>query len=289
MSFSRTSNDNLTSEWAALQSTELLLMPDHHSPDPPPPPRSSSSSAISLTTLPRTSSTISLTTLPHPTALPTEHQKTHRQIISELTIEVLPALLISVAGSIVAGYILGRIQGEAAFDRVPALFIMVPILLNLKSNIELNMSTRLSTQANLGTFDRPRKGLAVMRSNMELLLLQSAAIGAAVGLISSLLALIPSRGNTPSARDFFQQSALLLATGLGCALLGSAIIGVLICATVWASHALGIDPDNIGTPIASSFGDMSTLLILSLATSLLIAHMHTPWPLALVLIVLTLT
>ncbi|KAJ2833034.1 hypothetical protein FBU31_001979 [Coemansia sp. 'formosensis'] len=262
-------------------------MPDHHSPGPPP---SRSASSISLTTLPRTSSTIILTTLPHP-ALPTEHQKTHRQIISELTIEVLPALLISVAGSILAGYILGRIQGEAAFDRVPALFIMVPILLNLKSNIELNMSTRLSTQANLGTFDRRRKGLAVMRSNMELLLLQSAAIGAAVGLISSLLALIPSRGNasTPSARDFFQQSALLLATGLGCALLGSAIIGVLICATVWASHALGIDPDNIGTPIASSFGDMSTLLILSLATSLLIAHINTPWPLALVLIVLTLT
>ncbi|KAJ2056036.1 hypothetical protein GGI17_006398 [Coemansia sp. S146] len=167
---------------------------------------------------------------------------------------------------------------------------MVPILLNLKSNIELNMSTRLSTQANLGTFDHKREGLAVMRSNMELLLLQSTIIGACVGLISSILALIPS-GSGPALglAEFFQQSALLLAAGLGCALLGSAIIGVLISITVSTSHALGIDPDNIGTPIASSFGDMSTLFILSLITSLLITQIHTLWPLLLVVLSLALT
>ncbi|KAJ2778711.1 hypothetical protein GGI18_004026, partial [Coemansia linderi] len=113
---------------------------------------------------------------------------------------------------------------------------MVPILLNLKSNIELNMSTRLSTQANLGTFDHKKEKVAVMRSNMELLLLQSTIIGASVGLLSSVLSLIPSSGPTLGVWRFAEQSVLLLAAGLGCTLLGSAIIGVLICGTVSISH-----------------------------------------------------
>ncbi|KAJ2843883.1 hypothetical protein J3B02_005134, partial [Coemansia erecta] len=100
-------------------------------------------------------------------------QKTPKQIIRELTIEVMPALLVSVAGSICAGYILGRIQNYPAFDRIPALFIMVPVMLNLKSNTELNMSTRMSTLANLGIFDNKAERIKAIRSNLELLLLQS--------------------------------------------------------------------------------------------------------------------
>ncbi|KAJ2038036.1 hypothetical protein H4S03_002585 [Coemansia sp. S3946] len=151
------------------------------------------------------------------------------------------------------------------------------------------MSTRLSTQANLGTFDHRREGMAVMRSNMELLLLQSTIIGACVGVISSVLALIPSGGPNLAFLEFCQQSALLLAAGLACALLGSAIIGVLISVTVSVSHKFGIDPDNIGTPIASSFGDMSTLFILSLITSLLITQIQTLWPCLVVVLSLGLT
>ncbi|KAJ2683824.1 hypothetical protein IWW39_005277 [Coemansia spiralis] len=262
MTFPRTSLDDVTSEWAHLQTAETRS----HSPTP----RSSVSINLSPTT---------------PTTTPA---KSPRQIISELTIEVLPALLISVGGSILAGFIMGVIQKQPAFDRVPALFIMVPILLNLKSNIELNMSTRLSTQANLGTFDHKKEKVAVMRSNMELLLLQSTIIGASVGLLSSVLSLIPSSGPTLGVWRFAEQSVLLLAAGLGCTLLGSAIIGVLICGTVSISHVLGIDPDNIGTPLASSFGDMSTLLILSLVSSVLIRQISTLWPLLTVALALAL-
>ncbi|KAJ2891199.1 hypothetical protein IWW38_003726 [Coemansia aciculifera] len=71
---------------------------------------------------------------------------------------------------------------------------------------------------------------------------------------------------------------------MGCAVVGSAIIGVLISATVAGSHAIGVDPDNIGTPIASSFGDMSTLFILSIVSSLLFTQQANIWPLALVVL-----
>ncbi|KAJ2691682.1 Histone acetyltransferase, partial [Coemansia spiralis] len=204
--------------------------------------------------------------------------QTPRQVVHELIVEVLPALLVSVAGSVLAGYILGQIKDYRAFKRIPALFILATVLLNLKSNIELNMSARLSTQANLGVFDNKEEGIAVMRSNMELLLLQSAIVGGSVGLISSALSLLP--GKRASDGGFWEQAAVLLASGVGCSVVGSSVIGLLISATVFASHACGVDPDNIGTPIASSFGDMSTLLILGGLASVLVAVADTPWPLA---------
>ncbi|KAJ2516215.1 hypothetical protein GGI11_003514 [Coemansia sp. RSA 2049] len=221
--------------------------------------------------------------------------KQPRQIVKELTVEVMPALLVSVAGSVLAGYILGQIQDSRAFEAIPALFIMVPVLLNLKSNIELNMSTRLSTLANLGVLDSRAEGVRAMRSNMELLLLQATVVGVSVGLISALLSL--TSATTPdgtggvtfrAAASFLAEAAVLLAAGLGCSVVGSAVIGVLISATVAASNALGIDPDNIGTPIASSLGDMTTLLILAAATGVLGAQVFTPWPLLLSLAFLAL-
>ncbi|KAJ1835103.1 hypothetical protein LPJ63_001408 [Coemansia sp. RSA 2711] len=197
--------------------------------------------------------------------------KSSREIIQELTIEVMPALLVSVAGSVFAGYVLGRIQESRAFEQLPALFIMVAVLLNLKSNIELNMSTRLSTLANLGVFSMRAEGINALRSNMELLLLQSTIVGTSVGLIASVLGF--SKWSA-----LIKETGVLLGIGLGCSVIGSAVIGVLISATVVTSHKFGVDPDNIGTPIASSFGDMSTLLILGMVSTVLVAVMDTLWP-----------
>ncbi|KAJ2549585.1 hypothetical protein EV175_004392, partial [Coemansia sp. RSA 1933] len=217
-------------------------------------------------------------------------RKRPSQIVKELTIEVMPALLVSVAGSVLAGYILGQIQDSRAFGAIPALFIMVSVLLNLKSNIELNMSTRLSTLANLGVLDSRAEGISAMRSNMELLLLQSTVVGLSVGLISTLLSLAASNDDSSSSNsstssvrgvvDFLKESNVLLAAGLGCSVIGCAVIGILTSGTVAASNALGIDPDNIGTPITSSLGDMTTLLILGAITSLMVTQQSTLlwWP-----------
>ncbi|KAJ1801299.1 hypothetical protein LPJ59_000394 [Coemansia sp. RSA 2399] len=221
-------------------------------------------------------------------------RKSPRQTVKELTVEVMPALLVSVAGSVLAGYILGQIQDSRAFGAIPALFIMVAVLMNLKSNIELNMSTRLSTLANLGALDNRSEGIRTMRSNIELLLLQATVVGLSVGLISALLSLASSNGEDSNSSiheghgimDFVKETNVLLAAGLGCSVIGCAVIGVLISATVAASNALGIDPDNIGTPITASLGDMTTLLILGALTSVLVpmqqpSQLGWVWPLLL--------
>ncbi|KAJ2355222.1 hypothetical protein GGF43_002812 [Coemansia sp. RSA 2618] len=195
--------------------------------------------------------------------------KTNKEVVRELTVEVMPALLVSVAGSVCAGYVLGQIQGSRAFERLPSLFVMVAVLLNLKSNIELNMSTRLSTLANLGVFEVWAEGVDALRSNMELLLLQSSIVGAVVGVISAVLGALKGLGDV----------VVLLSVGMGCSVIGSAVIGMLVSTTVVVSHQVGVDPDNIGTPIASSFGDMTTLLILGGVSMVLVENMHSVWPL----------
>ncbi|PIA13245.1 hypothetical protein COEREDRAFT_77996 [Coemansia reversa NRRL 1564] len=209
--------------------------------------------------------------------------KTRQQMVRELTVEVVPALLISVAGSVLAGYILGHIQTSSAFKHIPALFIMVSVLLNLKSNIELNMSTRLSTQANLGELASKTAALIAVRANMELLLLQATIVGVGVGIISAVLSLLAG-----GSVGFCESAIVLVAVGTSSAVVGSTIIGVLIAATIAISHTFGIDPDNIGTPIASSFGDMMTLVVLSAVASVLVQEDHVgvawwAWPAAVAL------
>ncbi|KAJ2795058.1 hypothetical protein H4R20_006009 [Coemansia guatemalensis] len=147
---------------------------------------------------------------------------------------------------------------------------MVSVLLNLKSNIELNMSTRLSTQANLGELATRTAAWIAVRANMELLLLQATMVGVGVGIISAVLSL--GAGGTTG---FYESATVLVAVGSSTAVVGSAIIGALIAATVSVSHAFGIDPDNIGTPIASSFGDMVTLVVLGAAAGALVRGDHT--------------
>ncbi|KAJ2777410.1 hypothetical protein H4R18_005168 [Coemansia javaensis] len=207
-----------------------------------------------------------------------QRRRRAREVAREMVVEVVPALLVAVAGSVVAGSVLGGIQGSRAFERIPALFIMVTVLLNLKSNIELNMSARLSTLANLGVLDSKAEAVAATRSNMELLLLQSTIVGASVGLISVALSLLPGKGAAAGGGPFWADAAVLLAAGTGSTVAGSAVVGVLISATVHVGRACGVDPDNIGTPIASSFGDMTTLMLVGALASGLVAVSATAWP-----------
>ena len=44
-------------------------------------------------------------------------------------------------------------KGWVAFKTIDELFILVPIILNLKGNLEMNLSARLSIAANLSDLD----------------------------------------------------------------------------------------------------------------------------------------
>jgi len=67
------------------------------------------------------------------------------RVALELITQSTPSLLASVVGSVMTGVVFDQVQSWPAFERVGELFILVPVLLNLKGCLEMNLASRLST------------------------------------------------------------------------------------------------------------------------------------------------
>ena len=63
----------------------------------------------------------------------------------ELITQSTPSLMASVVGSVMTGIVFDQVQFWPAFVRIGELFILVPVLLNLKGCLEMNLASRLST------------------------------------------------------------------------------------------------------------------------------------------------
>ncbi|MBW0515699.1 hypothetical protein O181_055414 [Austropuccinia psidii MF-1] len=209
-----------------------------------------------------------------------------------LILEILPSLIFSVIGGILTGELLEIVQNWLAFIRVPELYILLPVLMNLKGNLEMNLTARLTTSANVGQLDKPDQRRALVLGNLTLLQLQALIVSFFASFISFVLGLL-SRRNLPSLNRIparpgklhhwkfnnalhggYHECLLVLAAGMLAASLSSAILGSLMSALVIISRNLGLDPDNIAPPIASSLSDLMSLIFLSLAASVFIKYTH---------------
>jgi hypothetical protein len=63
----------------------------------------------------------------------------------ELVTQSTPSLLCAVVGSVMMGVVFDKVQFWPAFVKIEELFILVPVLLNLKGCLEMNLASRLST------------------------------------------------------------------------------------------------------------------------------------------------
>lgn len=63
----------------------------------------------------------------------------------ELVTQSTPSLLCAVVGSVITGLVFDKVQFWPAFVKIGELFILVPVLLNLKGCLEMNLASRLST------------------------------------------------------------------------------------------------------------------------------------------------
>jgi solute carrier family 41 len=75
---------------------------------------------------------------------------------------------------------------------VHQLIMIIPAVLNLKGNLEMNLSARLSTAANVGELEPPVRW-SIIKGNLSLLQVQAAVVSFIVACISSALALILTR------------------------------------------------------------------------------------------------
>uniref|UniRef100_A0A672H2C9 Solute carrier family 41 member n=1 Tax=Salarias fasciatus TaxID=181472 RepID=A0A672H2C9_SALFA len=115
------------------------------------------------------------------------------------------------------------------FREISQVFVLVPALVGLKGNLEMTLASRLLTAVSSHpNTDRTVTLHAYCRQQMDL-----------------------------------GQVAALFTSSVTTAFIASLILGGVMVAVIMESRRLGVNPDNVATPIAASLGDLITLSLLA--------------------------
>ncbi|KAF5365558.1 hypothetical protein D9757_010905 [Collybiopsis confluens] len=233
--------------------------------------------------------------------------------------QAAPTLLLTTIGLLFTGELLDQVSRWRAMREVDQLIMIIPVVLNLKGNLEMNLSARLGTAANVGELDEPRVRKSIILGNLSLLQVQATVVSFVAACVSFLLGFVVPRAELPpaqpssetgetarrmlhylvtrrprptlppvdTARKFgFHPFFMVVSTAMTAACLSSLILGSFMCSLIVLCRKYGRDPDNIAPPIASCLGDLVTLLLIGVVSTILIPFLNTLLPTIVVIFVL---
>ena len=72
-------------------------------------------------------------------------------------------------------------------QRIDELIMIIPVVLNLKGNLEMNLSARLGTAANMGDLDIPSKRRSIILGNLTLLQVQATVVSFFAAVVAFIM------------------------------------------------------------------------------------------------------
>ncbi|TRM57822.1 hypothetical protein BD626DRAFT_513632 [Schizophyllum amplum] len=222
-------------------------------------------------------------------------------------VEAAPTLMFTTVGLLFTGELLDRVSRWPAMQRADQLIMIIPVVLNLKGNLEMNLSARLGTAANTGLLDDPPTRRSMIIGNLALLQVQAAVVSFVAACLSLVLGMIvpkdagdaagetgralsmlaarsllgarrplPAGAKTAERKSGLPTFILVAATATCSAALSAAILGSFMSALVVLCRRLALDPDNIAPPVASCLGDLVTLILIGLVSAALLPFLTAP-------------
>ncbi|XP_063073197.1 solute carrier family 41 member 2 [Engraulis encrasicolus] len=174
-----------------------------------------------------------------------------------MALQILVPFLLAGFGTVSAGMVLDIVQHWGAFTNITEIFILVPALLGLKGNLEMTLASRLSTAVNVGKMDSPIEKWNLIIGNLALKQVQATVVGFLAAVAAVVL------GWIPEGKFQMSHAVLLCSSSVATAFIASLLQGIIMVGVIVGSKKTGINPDNVATPIAASFGDLITLAILA--------------------------
>uniref|UniRef100_A0A3Q0SP32 Solute carrier family 41 member n=1 Tax=Amphilophus citrinellus TaxID=61819 RepID=A0A3Q0SP32_AMPCI len=176
--------------------------------------------------------------------------------ICSMVMQILVPFLLAGFGTVFAGMVLDVVQSWVVFQEITEILILVPAVLGMKGNLEMTLASRLSTAVNAGKMDSAREKWMLIAGNLAIKQLQATVLGLLASLLAAVLGWM-AEGQMP-----FHHIVLLCSTSVSAAFVASLLQGFVMVGVIMGSKRIGINPDNVATPIAASFGDLITLALL---------------------------
>ncbi|XP_068578859.1 solute carrier family 41 member 2 isoform X2 [Cebidichthys violaceus] len=176
---------------------------------------------------------------------------------SQINCMILVPFVLAGLGTVSAGMLLEVVQNWDVFQEITEIFILVPAVLGMKGNLEMTLASRLSTAVNAGKMEPAREKWLLIVGNLALKQLQATVLGLLASLMATLL------GWMAESKMPYNHVMLLCSTSVSTAFVASLLQGIIMVGVIIGSKRLGINPDNVATPMAASFGDLITLALLA--------------------------
>jgi mgtE-like transporter len=176
--------------------------------------------------------------------------------------EALPILLVSAAGGLFAGVVLGGMEAE--LKAIPGLLLLVPALLATRGNVYGSLGARLASALHQGLIE-PHVSLGDER------LRSAVAAAMANGLLVSALAAVLAFGllvvlGRPHASLFS-----LLGVALIAGLLSGVVLTVVVVSVVFLGYRRGLNPDTLAGPVVTTTGDVVGMAMMLTAARIVLA------------------
>ncbi|NWT40743.1 S41A2 protein, partial [Chroicocephalus maculipennis] len=197
-------------------------------------------------------------------------RKQPKESSSIMALQILVPFLLAGFGTVSAGMVLDIVQSHKDINQLMLQRFLLKHARNVSSLVpEIVVYLSWPNCVNIGKMDSPIEKWNLIIGNLALKQVQATVVGFLAAVAAVIL------GWIPEGKYRFDHSILLCSSSVATAFIASLLQGIIMVGVIVGSKKTGINPDNVATPIAASFGDLITLAILAWISQGLYACLET--------------